>query len=538
MSVRNAFASLLAIFGLLFLGACGSSSPKAVAPPTGGFNASTLNGTYVFSTAGFNADGYFMAIVGALQANGSGGVSGTVDVVTSDPALGVSPNQAISSGSYKVGPDGRGQIVFNVNTTGNGATGFTLDFVLSSSSHGLITEFDNVGSGSGTIDLQGTVAQPTGSYTFSIAGTGPGQAAASFATVGTMTLGSSGAVSAGVQDFNNGGGATTDQAILTSSSVTAGTGTTPGVATLATALGTFTFDVYAIDSTHFKLVETDGQLILLGDAFTQSSTLPTSSTLTYTMSGSDGTGLPVSVAGFMPLDGNSNVTSGALEDFNDNGTVGLGGSFGGGFSALAGGRSVLTLTGFQNGSTNDIAGTYVFAAYPFTSNGVTGMELLEIDGLGVTSGTAYVQTGTDFAASQGYGLNVSAVNTSQISSGSEFEEDDIAEFTATSSTAFSGIEDVSDEGISFFYDQSLSGAIAAGPTGEFAVTINANNNFNLFTFNLYAVNDSTFLVLETDGAQIGTGVVEIQNSSATPGGEPGIIHPQARPGAHVALRRR
>ncbi len=62
---------------------------------------------------------------------------------------------------------------------------------------------------------------------------------------------------------------------------------------------------------------------------------------------------------------------------------------------------------------------YTFAAYP--SSG--GTQLLEIDGLGITGGVAYPQSNTSFASGQGYGLNLTGSNGSEV--------DDIAEFTNT-----------------------------------------------------------------------------------------------------------
>jgi hypothetical protein len=541
MSVRNGIVLIVVLCTISLLVGCGSSSPKVVPPPTGGFSPSNFNGNYVFSTAGFNVDGLFMTIAGTLVANGNLGITGTVDVITSDGNYGFSPNESISNGSYSLGADGRGKVNFTVTTEGTGApTPFTLDFVLSSNEHGLITEFDGNGTGSGTIDLQTlpTQSQIAGAYSFSISGTGGEGSTSPFATVGVITF-ASGSVTGGFQDFNNGAEVTTNQPVSTEDSVAVGSGTAPGSALFFTPLGNVVFDVYAVDSTHLKLIEIDGQFITVGDVFTAAASLPASATLAFTMSGSDVGGLPLGLAGFIPLDANSNVLGGGLEDVNDGGALIQDTAFGGSFSALTNGRSVLTLTSFQNGNTNDVAGTYTFAAYPFTSNGVTGIELLEIDNDTqldeVTSGVAYVQTGTDFAASQGYGFNLSAVNITGLPS-SEFEEDDIAAFPTVTSTSLTGIVDVNDEG-SPTSPQNISADYSSIGTGYYSATVN-QTDFNFATFNLYAVNDSTFLMLETDAGQIGTGVVEIQNATAPPGGEPGIARPLARPGAHAALKHR
>ena len=60
MSVRNGIVLLVALSTLLFLAACGgngTSIATPVAPPSGAFSNSNLNGTYVFSIAGTDANG-------------------------------------------------------------------------------------------------------------------------------------------------------------------------------------------------------------------------------------------------------------------------------------------------------------------------------------------------------------------------------------------------------------------------------------------------------------------------------------------------
>ena len=59
---------------LAVLAGCGGSSGTAnpVAPPSGGFSNSNLNGTYVFSISGTDVNGTPYAMVGTFTANGSG----------------------------------------------------------------------------------------------------------------------------------------------------------------------------------------------------------------------------------------------------------------------------------------------------------------------------------------------------------------------------------------------------------------------------------------------------------------------------------
>jgi hypothetical protein len=160
---RNGFVLLLTFFGLTFLVACGGSSSSSTPGEhsSSDFGISNLNGTYVFSSTGLDSSNapLFLTMVGSLTANGSGGITGgTVDLIGVNVGVSSPAAQPITGGSYSVGTDGRGQINFDT-TTRAGAVTITLDFVLTSSSHGLVTEYDSNGTGSGTIDLQSAITQ-------------------------------------------------------------------------------------------------------------------------------------------------------------------------------------------------------------------------------------------------------------------------------------------------------------------------------------------------------------------------------------------
>jgi hypothetical protein len=518
---RNKFVLLLTLFGLNFLVACSgsvSSSPPG-APSSSVFGTSSLNGAYVFSSTGLglSSGSSLLTMVGILTPNGNGGITGgTVDLIggnlgTSSPAA-----QPITGGSYSVGADGRGQINFDT-TTHAGAITITLDFVLISSSRGLVTEFDSHGTGSGTIDLQSAVTQSqlAGSYAFAVSGT-TANGASPTATVGGFTLDSTGAILTGQEDVNNAGSYSgAPSQILTNSAVLLRT--TPATATIASSAGTsYTFDVYPIDSGHLKFIENDAQRLVSGDAYTQGSSIPTGQ-LVFTLAGEDTTGLPLDSGGWL-TSSSATITAG-LQDFNDGGSVGQANNVSGSISAVSGGRSVLSLSGFVNGAANKAPGNYRFAAYPFTlSAGGAGMRLLEIDGLGITSGAAYAQTSKTLAASQGYGLNLSLLNLNEVGVGSivALEEDGIAQFTTTAS------------GLSGFVDlNSGGGMLNAGKalTGSFPAPVDSNGRGTAttppFDFDFYVVNSSTCLLLLTD-TQIGTGLFELQNAAGASGAVPAV----------------
>src|SRR5208337_508935 len=411
--------ALAAIASIFFAVGCGSSS--APPPPNQvGFSNSSLSGTYVFSSSGSDANGYPLAVAGALVANGSGVITGgTMDVVDPAATTPVSVGLAItSSSSYGVNTDGRGQATLK-SSVGT----FTLDFVLTSTSHGLVTEFDTNGTGSGTIDLQTAVtslSQLAGPYAFSLAGANASDAP--LATAGAFTLNSGGTTTTpGVEDFNDAGVFVYAGESLTAAA-TLGSGTGPGAITLTSAagFGALAFDFYAIDATHLKFIETDDKEFLSGDAFTQTGASIPTGPMVFIMAGGTETSGPIANGGLMTSTDGLGDFSGGLEDINDDGTVPGQGQFSGtldaGASGPVGGRVFVNLTGFAPAAD--------WVIYPSTG----GLLMLEMDTANVTSGAANAQSATSFTAPGSYGLNLSGVNLNG-------EVDDIAQFNATTAVS-------------------------------------------------------------------------------------------------------
>ncbi|HLZ40848.1 MAG TPA: hypothetical protein VKQ11_07795 [Candidatus Sulfotelmatobacter sp.] len=525
MSLRHQFTLPVILSALALLAGCGgggNSTTAGTPPPTGSFSNSDLNGTFVFSVAGSDSNGNYMATVGTFSADGKGNITGgTLDF--NDNGSGPTTNQAVTGGNYFVGVDGRPSSQLGLLTLNTSTGSFTFDYVLTSSQHGLITEFDSFGSGSGTLDLQANVTQTNvngQSYAFNFSGTSgtgstfcgisPGvSVVVPLATVGAFTLDSSGNISAGVQDFNN----NCTSSGLTNLPMTGSLSlaTVPGTATLTSGGSTYTFDVYPVDSTHLKFIETDTTPILVGDAFTQTSSIPTGNSV-FTLAGFDITGQgPFAAAGIIDTDGNGNIKSDSVEDINDNYlasevTTGITGTY----SALAGGRSVLTFSsGFINGNNGAGCSNCQFAAYP--SSG--GLELLEIDDAGMTDGTAYPQTsGASLASTQGYGMNLSGLSlTNNGFSQSTTEEDDIAEFTNTNGSLTPGVIDFNDTG-SVSFGQKFSSTYAADSTISGRGTVTPSSNaYNLVT---YAIDNTSEAVVSIDAGLVGLGSMVQQSSSA------------------------
>ncbi len=528
MSLRNRLVLPIILSGLAVLAGCGSSN-SVVPPPSGAFSDTDFSGTYTFSVNGFDSSNQPLMMAGSFTACGctKGTISGgTVDY--DDGVNGLAPGAAIGNNStYNILKDGRGTADLFITPTGGTEFPVTVDFVLTSSSHGLIIEYDSGGSGSGTIDLQPSVVSQSAienaPYAFSLSGA---FGASSLATVGTFTLNSSGQVSTGVEDFNEGGTANgggpspeTSQFSITAGSVTVGSGTTPGSATLTTNFGTIGFNVYAIDATHLKFIESDGQAFLVGDVFSQpSASIPTGN-LVFTMNGEDPTGPVEFVTGGLMAVNGQQIPSGS-EDYNDGGTVDGGVtpvtplSFSGSFSTVGNGRFLVSLSGF-------FGGTY-FAAYP-SSGGILMMEVdagLNVgqNNAGITSGIALPQTsGAALAATQGYGLNNSGEDALN-----GVELDEIGQFTTTS-TGLTG--NLNENDGSTLGAPGINGTYTAGTNGAGSATL-SNGLQSIF---YYAADSSTVLFISTDPNQAAAGVIEAQSAPSGSDNQTPAVRPRALP---------
>ncbi len=514
--------ALAAISSVLLIAGCGGSSAPAIPNPVG-FGPGSLNGTYVFSSAGSDKNGAPLFLAGTLAANGSGGITGgTIDVVDLEVQP-VSPvaQPLTSSSSYKVNTDGRGQATLISSAYGT----FVLDFVLTSTNHGLVTEYDSNGTGSGTLDLQTAVtnlSQLAGPYAFSFAGSNSG--GGPFATAGAFNLNSGGSIigGGGVEDFNDNGNVINESL---SGVATLGSGTGPGQITLTTTSFPLTFDFYPIDATHWKLIETDYTYgYLAGDVF--SATQSTVGTMVFTMAGGTST---TSVANGGLMTYSANTVTGS-EDVNTDGTVLTQVGFTGtvGAPGPIGSRVVVTLSDFVPATQ--------WVIYPYTG----GLLMLETDSSAVTTGAAFAQSATSFTASGGYGLNLSGVN-------GNGPVGYIAQFNASSPTSSPNVTGILDDNefadplkpmslIGTYTPDSPAtgrGLITAPTTGSLGTSLGALN------LEYYVVDSSTVLFIDVDSGQVGAGTFEAQS---TPGAgaavhaRAAIVHPAVRP--HGALRRK
>jgi hypothetical protein len=247
---------------------------------------SNLKGNYVLQAQGVDLNGgpnYQFA--GVIALDGSGGITSgeqTINFLDTNPDISafVSKTDAITGGSYFLGPDGRGTITISTNDTdigGNGIESFT--FVYLSSSHVLITQMDLVLPGvpaanapatlvsaNGTMDLQTWTSNSpalSGGYAFVVSGS-------DFASGSPSAIGGILNIDSLPGNPNNisGNGSVTDQTLagtLTAFQPLSGIISTPdpfGAVTLnLTVPGfltpTLQFTGYIVDATHIQLIESD-----------------------------------------------------------------------------------------------------------------------------------------------------------------------------------------------------------------------------------------------------------------------------------------
>jgi hypothetical protein len=471
-------------FALAAIAGCGGGSSLSFPPPQGGFTNASLSGPYAFSYTGSDAGG-FLAVAGSFQADGNGHItSGTEDI---NSATAISTNAAIS-GSYTVRADGRGSATLN-SPAGNS----TLDFVLVASGHALVIRFDTSATGSGTIDLQTpsafSNAALAGPFAFSLAGID--NIANPLSVAGNFTSDAAGNIT-GLDDSNDNGGIITSDP-LTGTIPVAATGR--GTATLNTIRGVLTFAFYVVDATHLKLVETDANLVLGGEAFRQTgpfSLASLSGPFAFTVAGADLiSGGPFAAGGVLTSDGAGHVSNG-IEDINDAGVITTSVGFTGSYTLASNGRGTLTLT--------TTSGTFTFVIYP--SSG--GVLVLQTDVRFLTTGTALQQQATAFSnasLSGAYGLNFVGAT----SGGGEI--DSIAQFTADGVNKLSGIIDLNNSG-SITFGQPLAGTFAVAANGR--ATMPLQTPLGTQNMVVYVVNGTRALFIEIDNNLVAAGDIRHQ----------------------------
>jgi len=363
------------------------------------YSDESLNGPFAFTYVGNDSSG-FLAVAGSFVTNGSGSiVSGVEDVQSL--LTGIS-TELTFTGSYAVGPDGRGSASI-VSSRGTN----TLDFVMTTNQHAALIRFDANFTGAGSIDEQNlndlgtSTSLLAGPYVFALTGTDAGfhpeTAGGRFSANGGGSI----PQTATVIDVNDNGTVTSaaggDTSLQGSYSFdTSFPGTARGTINLtSTTTGPLQFAFYLVDGTHMHLVEIDRNAFLAGEVLTGASgnsfsnSNVTSGNYVFTSGGTSAGSADV-LGGVFVSDGGGNVTGGAT-DHNSGGTVTLNAALGSCAYTVNSTNSRIDLKLFVGSGTcptTPAASVSEFAAYPTTQGSVI---LIQLDSGGITTGTAFLQ---------------------------------------------------------------------------------------------------------------------------------------------------
>jgi hypothetical protein len=492
----------------------------SIAVATIAYSDASLSGPFSFSYSGNDSTG-FLAAAGSFQADGLGHITSGVqdqDSFSAGPSVLPIP----ISGVYTVDTDGRGTISLN-SGPGQGTIN-TLQFVLSTNQHGLLTRFDSNFTGSGTLDQQNLDALAnspsvvSGPYVFRVAG-----ADASFnplGIAGRFTSGGTGAIlnAGSIQDVNDNG------VIKPSDTTLAGTyaldqlhvGSGRGTITLtSTSSGTTTYAFYVVDSTRLRLVEIDSNAFLAGDAFTgnaggsfSSATLATGN-YPFTDGGNSPTGI-YSAGGIFTSDGAGNITGGVF-DANNNGTLTATGGITMGTCTYtvspATGRIDLRLqlaSGACPGTDSPTTPEYV--GYPTAKNSVL---MLEIDSNAVAGGSAFLQTAVPATFTGNISFRLGSQGLVHNSVGS-IQGNTTGQLVTSGTAASSGFMDINNFNAVSLKDPiniATTTFVAPSTLGRGTGVISGTNPNVTFNVDYYVIDADTALLFDSDLTRNMTGII-------------------------------
>jgi hypothetical protein len=470
---------------------------------------SMLNGTYVFQVQGVDSGGGYVAL-GTIAADGNGNItSGEQDYA--DQTIQAGPDAV--TGSYSIGPDGRGSLTLNVSDLALPDNGVeTFSFAVTSTAHALIIQFDGSATSSGTLDFQPVGAALASSINGAYAFTSSGEdisAQVPMACGGIATLNASAGTLTNGLLFENDGG-------TTSSIYFTGMVTGPdtfGRGTIQTA-GGFHFVYYLVQGEVLRLVQEDAPTYLTGGtmygqagAGMTPAFSDTSLTGDYVFFDAGAATLgSLALVGQFATNGNGAFTAGFV-DVNEGGSVSSG-SFASlsNYAIASDGSGTFTLPG-SAGVTQEVSSLMIFATDPNINlldpnnpSGGGGALILDFD-------TEAAGTGLIVPQSAGTVTGNYAVNLQFVSSGSEY--DLVGQSVSNGSGSLTGTVDVNANGAPSS-NLAFAGTYAADPSnsGRFTGTFTIGSNAILITY--YQVSNGVLLIIDTDTTDVGFGIMETQ----------------------------
>ena len=221
-----------------------------------------LSGDYAFEFSGFDSNGG-VVVAGSFTADGAGKITNGVEDVNTTAGP---PATQTFTGTYTLGSDGRGQLIFS-SLTGSPTYAFAID---STGSHARLVKFDASGTrGSGQIEKRSvsTCASNTinGNWAFGITGqemaaggasAGPAVLAGSFIATPPASSSGQGSLGPGEADASTPGGVTARNS-LSGTFQTTSRSTRCTMTLTPSSVASMTFSVYPVTSSRAFLVETD-----------------------------------------------------------------------------------------------------------------------------------------------------------------------------------------------------------------------------------------------------------------------------------------
>jgi len=310
--VTRLLMALAAISGIFLTVGCGSSGSPV--PVKGGFNKSSLNGSYAFTVKGYGfnngttATANFFVEGGVFTANGSGVITaGTEDRVEAILSTTQVFQPAQVTGIYDINPDGTGDLTFNF--PGGGQEVFAI--TLSDTGDLYMVEDDTFGTSAGSAYLQTSTTTPAGTFVFRT------HDVYTSATMGTMAV-SAGAVSGKYLMVQNG--------TPVSGSIGAGGNMTEpsggrGTITYSVNGLTHSAEYYVVSSSKFLLLDETTNILSVGLAEQQSNVTFSAASLSgsYAFGSSGETVTPgfINTVGAFTTDGVSQITAANYDSVQD-----------------------------------------------------------------------------------------------------------------------------------------------------------------------------------------------------------------------------
>jgi hypothetical protein len=475
---------------------------------------SLLNGQYALLLRGRDGVGgatFDYSFAASITADGSGNIT-TGEMDFADGNSTASHDMSIT-GTYGIGPDGRGTITLSTSDTYFGVGSVTtLGVSMTSDMQGLIIEEDAFATGSGIITFQNTnsfsAANINGGYAFAFSGVDESNTGAGINAAGAFTADGVGSFANGVQDVVTGA--------MANNGPIAGTFTAPdgngrGTATL-NSTGMYAY--YSAGGNTLFFIEIDERTLLAGSVVTQASSpsLPSGS-YAFAGGGTDygSGGLPLAMGGLFTSDGVTSISSGTL-DFNDAGNIFTDQPICGGWTIGSSGRGVITITGAPDNISQ-------FAFYPTANNGIF---MLEIDGAttALQSSEAVLEQSGSFSAASltgPYAVNYTGV---PLTAAGVVEQDLVGELTSNGAGDLTGLADINvftNAGAVTTGGTFAGNYITADATGRYAGTLTYSNSTQSVEFYAAgAASPNTALFISLDLAQVNAGVMESQTLDSTP----------------------